>query len=710
MNISNEWKQELSIDDYKPFSQKVSLFDLLFEEAGGQYKPRVKSINKNCSVVGIPLTHNIIVFDSDLYSLQTNGHIKYAPTERKKFEVSGYDIAIPEFDLRSKPFLLTEQNVEDTFKREMVPFNDSDSIYSCLNKYKPKSFENGDFFYNKQIAAGYNFAPGFKIFDIEAVKNISSTDTFTESSLKGEEGLLVSNDILFSATEDASADIYLCEHDNSFKNKYLNGYDNLSPYTKIAGNVYSDVFWKAFTKYYNFQIAKPTYKNFCIIDGDNVQMDNITAYLLKHCYILLRCAFFADYVDYRDFGQKLSKSAKVIHNNLILSRNGDFERFDKNSDDGYDDTKNTRPYIPTITPSIDRLADKILNSLGKDPAKTSLEEKMQTIIDDSNDPNSEIGSLPTETFEELSESLDPSFTSSSNGESLAPLWFDPDSRNSAKDYNDIPTVMTKDGNIITDGRVISRTIDELWEAIKRIESGRMPDAEGSQSSEMGYGYGSEDYEIVTDTRPVLKHHSFISNGKQKIGDPVYIDYVNSTPLKFTVKEWVNSPNEIKYNIIDEIKDLFRYDFEIGDALLTVTSILEKIDSAVSKENVSDRPYSLRELESLLRGLQFNLAYFVSYSKQFFARVGKLGKVSNEGTYFENAGGIYQMHKDFESTGKIDTTFKGTESISPVTASRYSVKSNKEAASYATFMSAAGTWQTIQQCMNLRITSEDEEKF
>ena len=57
------------------------------------------------------------------------------------------------------------------------------------------------------------------------------------------------------------------------------------------------------------------------------------------------------------------------------------------------------PYIPTTTPSIDSHAREYFKNAGN----ADLATKMQILIDDGNNPDSNIGSLQTETFEEIKE-------------------------------------------------------------------------------------------------------------------------------------------------------------------------------------------------------------------------------------------------------------------------------------------------------------------
>ena len=62
MNISREWKQEVSIENYQIHVSKVNLFDLLFYTEDGKILPRT-NYTKN-KLRPLELDHKIIVFNS----------------------------------------------------------------------------------------------------------------------------------------------------------------------------------------------------------------------------------------------------------------------------------------------------------------------------------------------------------------------------------------------------------------------------------------------------------------------------------------------------------------------------------------------------------------------------------------------------------------------------------------------------------------------
>ena len=71
----------------------------------------------------------------------------------------------------------------------------------------------------------------------------------------------------------------------------------------------------------------------------------------------------------------------------------------------------------------------------------------------------------------------------------------------------------KDGNLITDGRIISRTIDELWEMIKKLVGGRKSTRDAQIDTSLGYPYGTGQLDTRCDTRPIIKSHKFTNDGQ-----------------------------------------------------------------------------------------------------------------------------------------------------------------------------------------------------
>jgi hypothetical protein len=115
-------------------------------------------------------------------------------------------------------------------------------------------------------------------------------------------------------------------------------------------------------------------------------------FLLQNCYIWFKASFFADYVDYKDFNQVLNPEADVRFMNVMVTDTGDWDRYEAYYSQGAisskDLAKNTRPYFPSTTPSIDLVKQFILPEA---ELSGDLEDNMAAIIEDAARPDSKIG-------------------------------------------------------------------------------------------------------------------------------------------------------------------------------------------------------------------------------------------------------------------------------------------------------------------------------
>lgn len=699
MNISREWKQEVSIENYQVHISKVNLFDLLFYTENGKTYPRT-NYTKN-ALKPLELDHKIIVFNSNDFIYDKYYKLKETEDEHEISEQhrSKFALALPKFDLRSKPLFINDT----PSKSNIATYTSTSSVefQKYLEQVKPKLLEIGDYF-SKLQNSGSSFAPGIKVWDEESIKEFETTEAFDFNSLNQFITFDIDENFVPTKVENKDIDFFLCREDLPFSKKYLDGISNLKAYNKVVFNYKSKTFWEYFCKYFNFQIISPSSSNFITQEDSSgsITMKDITEYLLKHCWLLFRCSFFADYVDYRDFNQNLSQSAKVIHNNMILSSKGDYNRYDKIDDNIPDEAKTTRPYIPTTTPSI----DSYVREYFKNMENASLATKMQVLIDDGNNPDSQIGSIQTETFEEIKEDKSDRFTSSESSTSV-PLWFDPESRKTADKYGDIPAIFMKDGNLITDGRIISRTIDELWEMIKKLVGGRKSTRDAQIDTSLGYPYGTGQLDTKCDTRPTIKSHKFTNDGQTFIGDPTYISYDSGDFLTFRVEEWINNPNKIHYSLMNELDILSKKDYN-KKTLTQLSDLLVLLENIPEEEVPADQPYSLRELEGLLKGLKYNLAIFVNYTNQNFVRAGKLGSEQEKETWNKTAGTLNQLHKDFENKAGIDTTYNGNN-LGIITSEMIPHNDQNKVPSYAVYLAADGQYHSVRQAINIQIRDEEE---
>ena len=654
--ISTEWKQGLSVTEFQYHSENVSLFDLAFFEKNNKIYIRD-------STEGLSLSHTVIAYDYD---------------DDKKDPKTAVKIAIPEVDLRAKPLFLHEKN----FQKFLSDYSVAE-FKNVIDTLKIGAIENGDFYYNYQSSFGKSYSPGIKIFDKDTFMQYVDTDSFLKETNN------IYSAIGYTSDVSKEENVYLSNKDTVFETKYLKEYSNLLAFNGVFIDFNSNLFNSIFVNFYNIQNSTFDVRDFIEKQLKEAKIeDSLILYMLKNCYVSILCAFYADIIDYKDFNQSLAPDSDVVHRNLILSGTADFNRFDKYSDDNKDTSKTTRPYIPVTTPLVDGIADTIET------------DTMEFLFDEQN--KDKLGSLQTETFE-ISEGEKP-FTSAAFNDSKPPVYYDPHSRNQKSDYIDPPIIVPKDGNLLIDGRIFSTTIDEIWEAIKRIEFGRKSDADVHSSNEIGYPYAEGNLSTEVDTRPVnARKYKF---GK-KIGDPLKIKYnKDGNPLTFSVESFVSDPTKIYYNVIDELKVLLSTDLSLNEETLENFDNLLNIINGLEKITPSEKAYSLRELESLIRGLQFNIAYVIKYASLYFTRVGSVGKILRKDTYAENAGTISQLHKDFKNDGTIDTSYKGTASLEPITSEKFGGNQD-EVSSQSVFMSAAGTWQSVSQFMRLRVRTDEE---
>jgi len=694
--LSTAWKQSLTTTKMKPFAMQVSLYDLLFyEDAEKNSKIRftaeediTPSFYKSR---GFELPHSIIVFNEQIYEQSTNldGTVintgkriinkRYDPktemdqagTLFEEFIAHGFDMALPYFDIRSKPLFLTSSNSNKILK--MSEIND------ILNIIRPGILENSDYYYSAdqydEVDKTIIRAKGFKVWDKDAaMKPTSSVDFYKRSILSNPSGdentwqVYVENPWAVASEEDFSssgtnnADIILTNKDIAFEKRFITN-PKLSAYNGVCLNYRSINVWKQFFQYYNSKLPYPgdyefglIIENFLNLTGEVANLSPCIKFLLKHCYIWFKCSFYADYVDYRDFDQSLNKEATVIHNNLMLTETGNFNRYREMYTEGKmsarDYIKKTHPYFPETTPSKDLVRKQLLND--EDFSNVFTRTNMQKLIEEANNPESKVGALPIEPFELLTDNTtSPEFTSKEKTGVPPPIWFDPESRKSSLDYNTYPTVIGKDGNLITKGRIISPTIDELWQSIKELIGGKRSDTDPNIYDDGGYPKNnSTDKQIPVNTQPSILHHSFKTfDDSIKQGDPISIEYFpDADDPNYKVKSWISNPETIKYNVIKELQDISDILCNVAPDIMVIQNKIENLSKPDPTKYIpSDKPLSLRELEGLLKGIRWNLVYYMTFLKANGVYAGSLGRPNTDvKSYNEAAGTAYMLHKDYDA--------------------------------------------------------------
>lgn len=774
ISLSREWKQSLTTSKMKPFAMQVSLWDLMFFEGSDKKTIYTRYIanpsESNWLCKGFELPHNIIVLDEKMYSKpstkigrrilnkstvdSTEEEIKSRlVTTFTRWSELGFDISLPWFDPRTKPLFLTPNNCLKIIGGSSTDFT------SIKNVISPEKLSKLDFYYLSQEQDNINSSFGLKIWDKEAaLKPKTSYDFYVRSVLKNtgvnspntwqdyEEPWKIATENDYTDLWDngistdnpgtSNADIILCGKDLSFEKRFIIPDSGYSAFNSICVNYKSTNIWKNFYKYYgaqNIDIGSPISES-SFSDNLLTSINPVLKFLLKHCYLWFKCAFYADYVDYRDFNQSLNSSSQVIHKDLILGV-GDFKRYEefysKNEDNitFTDIAKNTRPYFPTTTPSKDKLREVLLL---ENEIRPSTQETIKNIIDNASNPESRIGSLLIEPFENSGEdTTSPFFTTKPTVSEPPPIWFDPESRKNEKDYLDYPILIGKDGNLITSGRLLSPTIDELWQTIKELIAGKRPDNAVIDNDPGGYpsnrrNDGTPENNLNTkDTRFKLPNHRFkLSDGSEKTGDPtnIVLELANDKDILYRVSSWVSTPTSITYNIINELKEATNEICKVNPNLEDIINKIEKFpkpEILKAFEPTITIP-SLIELEGLIKGLRWNLAYYINFMKTNAVFVGSDGK-SNSDTYLynKNAGTAYLLHKDAYTEidiQKPNTVYDERKNrnlpvefgvgLGKITSDMFGNNNQDIVPAHTVFMSAAGTWQSVSQALNIRIRDDE----
>lgn len=733
IHLSRNWKQTLTTSKMKPFAMQVSLWDLLFYTEENKVYPRYSTNIDEWKCKGFSLPHNTIVFDNNIYikPITSKGRRIINQSEEEnpndptlttfdKWSKLGFDICLPWFDPRTKPLYLTKENYKEYIQGD-------EDFEDFLKRFKPKPLQKNDYYYTADQPQ--NHALGYKVWNKDSAlqpqysvdfhkKSILTEETNQELSWKTygdpwyvsiEEDydfFYINNETQLRQIGTINSDIILCNKDISFEGRFLLPESNLSAYNQICLNYRSPRVWRNLLEYYNLSKLKFELEAF-FEETKTIKISPIMTFLLKNCFVWIKCAFFADYIDYKDFNQALNEEAEVIHKNLILGK-GDFKRYNKLFSEHLispiDFARNTRPYFPNTTPVKDLLAPEMV-SIGN-----NYKEVIKELIQDSLNPDTKIGYIPIEPFENYGNGYKNSTTSLPITADTPPIWFDPDSRKTENDYNDIPIIMPKKGNLITSGRVISPTIDELWQAFKELAAGTKKS--GSEQEDIG-GYPINKIENPNDTRLKLKKHKFKTlNGVEAIGDPtnIILQSNDENNIFYRVQSWVSDPDFIQYNVYKEIKD-------ISKEICKFCSIqnIEDIVKNPEKYLPSNTIPSLRELEALVKGLRWNLIYYIKFLQTSAVYIGSTGQHNSDDKPYNFASGTaYLLHKDktftnstvYDERKNRDIEIDFGIGLGKITPEMFG-ENQDIVPPHTVFMSAAGTWQSVSQCMNVRIRDDED---
>lgn len=402
--------------------------------------------------------------------------------------------------------------------------------------------------------------------------------------------------------------------------------------------------------------------------------------LLSYIYLWVKAPFCADYIDPKDFNQDLNQDADVTHRNLLLSNNYDsvrnnFNRYNedvdftgKTSSDLLE--KMSRPYCPMISPMKDVLSEKLMLLSGV--SGSSIREKATKLLEDSLKDDSIIGSVLVSPNGELA----------TDKARYTPFtYYDPESRELETYYEELgklPSLIGRGGNLTTDGRIMSPTIDELWYIIYKTILGHSNESTTYISLPSSSNYGGKD----TSLAEAVKEYKWSNDdGKTYKGSPLSFIFNTNDDGNVngvSVDEWVSNPDEHYINVHSKIQSVSsdltsffdaqnedvagsRSIFKTGDDIALGDAATHSKEFAYAGREYGPRnvPLSLRELEAAIMGIKYNVDNNFVFEAKTYTTSGKFGKVEKDEDGVIVAGGsLYQMHRDYNADIKNpNTVFK-----------------------------------------------------
>ena len=402
--------------------------------------------------------------------------------------------------------------------------------------------------------------------------------------------------------------------------------------------------------------------------------------LLSYVYLWVKAPFCADYIDPKDFNQDLNQDADVIHKNLLLSNNYDgvrnnFNRYNedidflsKTSSDYLE--KMSRPYCPMISPMKDVLSEKLMLLSGV--SGSSISEKATKLLEDSLKDDSIIGSVL----------VSPNGTTASDIAKYTPFtYYDPESRELENYYVELgklPSLIGRDGNLTTDGRIMSPTIDELWYIIYKTILGHSNESSTYISLPSSSNYGGKDTSLAEATK---EYNWSNDDGIKYKGNPLSFIFNTNDDGEVngvSVDEWVSNPDEHYLNVHSKVQSISsdvtsffdaqnedvagsRSIFKTGDDIALGDAVTHSKEFAYVGREYGPRnvPLSLRELEAALMGIKYNVDNNFAFESKTYTTSGMFGKVEkDENNVIVAAGSLYQMHRDYNADIKNpNTVFK-----------------------------------------------------
>lgn len=763
-NLSTVWKKSLEPIPSHTTLSLVSLYDLLYDSTGITYTVDAQKAFK--------LPHDIICFNTALYG-NIGGVISVGDGTDwpQDFVSNGIDISIPEYD-----------------KRANLRFVECNIKYDGSETHVFR--RHGDKF-------------GFYIKERDAALAPATITDFVTNGVKiepGHSGGIASNYTFTSVQASggtSSADILLTNEDTSFKGTlvttsglgcYNNIFLNSTILKETDGSKETDSFLlKLFIKAFDFDNISnfvtngsnlsyktgkisigrwlPVYNSLKEIKGPGYEFlekgDNLFTFLCKNTFVWVRCPFFGDYISPDSFMQDLNTDSKVKFNELILGKEQDLRMFDETLT-GKESDK-TKTYIPRVSPTIDLISKKYIEGENGIAENNSIIKSEETAakIDKFLDDNIHLGNAK---FKGIVASP---VNRETTAELTPPNYFNKESRRDGEYYKELrkfPTVLDNDGNAYVNGRIISPTIDEIWTMLKKLVSGRTADVAAEKAIKNNYSIplgNAEDRKNENDTTlSEVPDADFYVDDKYM--DPLDYEIETNTvegtatqELSLKVTNYVNQNDAIVYELFDKLKNLSDettvHDTDSKYKIYSSENCLSEEENEPITKGVfapRDVPFSLREIEALIKGNRYNIEALAAYLKYNYGAVGKLGKTTNPQIEVKDdlgittetvddktnvaAGSLFQFHKEYgydfdgefpstvfnknavtEDKGKAavfdDIVFNGAEvreNVSDYGVTDVLPKKANDYSSADVYLAADGNWRYIFDHVRLPILKED----
>ena len=661
--------------------------------------PTAVLVSANDLIKGTSLGHNILIYNGNLYSAG-----KFFSANFGDFYRYEIDISPAIFDKRAKPKViqLSVTNNNPNFSKLIQSKTDREHInFYCYDKDAALYPEDLKSFFGVSQVWKTFFRPSSTMEDYIVDKSYYTTDclTTTEST-----GVLTDSEF-----EKMTSGIVVYGKDTVFSSTMVFE-DGKNAYTKMRINERNEAICKLLVGAFllNSDTAIPTKNDFGNYFGI-VTNEFLTVYnelkeillrnttIFDHIYFWVKAPFCADYVDPADFNQNLNQDADVVHRNLLVANSYDkvannFNRYEES----YDFTesnqriqefieKMSRPYIPTNSPLKDFISDGLALNIGINDLN-SVENAAEKLIENSYQDTDErvIGSVL---------SLPGDFGEKQEFKRFTPFnFYDPESRENKEYYsnlNKIPTLIGRDGNITTDGRIMSPSIDELWYIIKKLISGQLE--KGASRDNLPLATPYNEIAMETTLTEVVKSQYKPS---EKLLDPIDFSYTfdKGDITGINLKEYVVQPETIThkvYNLLQVVSTRINTFYEqqnnlteddhkltldkddtifytgrsrrltrTGENIIIGTTVMDK--KSIPDTEYGPRakaPLSLRELEAAVLGNKYNIENDFMFISKTYAVTGKFGKIEKDSDdNIISGGSLYQMHRDYNANVENPNTY------------------------------------------------------